>query len=101
MMLRHESLIRNLFFCYRNQDPKQRKEYVKIHDDVIDAGGDVKIFSSMHVSGERKLNKSQSSEIWINFISFTELAQLTGIAAILRFPMPELEDSENEDEDSD
>lgn len=32
----------------------QRKEYVRMHDDVIDAGGDVKIFSSMHVSGERK-----------------------------------------------
>lgn len=25
-----------------------------MHDDVIEAGGDVKIFSSMHVSGERK-----------------------------------------------
>jgi hypothetical protein len=25
-----------------------------MHDDVIDAGGEVKIFSSMHVSGERK-----------------------------------------------
>jgi len=56
---------------FRNQDPIQRKEYVKLHDDVIDAGGDVKIFSSMHVSGE-------------------QLAQLTGVAAILRFPMPEL-----------
>ena len=40
---------------YRNQDPIQRKEYVKMHDDVLEAGGDVKIFSSMHVSGERKL----------------------------------------------
>lgn len=27
----------------------------------------------------------------------TELAQLTGIAAILRFPMPELEDSDEDD----
>jgi hypothetical protein len=34
----------------------QRKEYVKMHDDVIDAGGDVKIFSSLHVSGERELS---------------------------------------------
>ena len=42
-------------FYYRNQDPIQRKEYVKMHDDVLEAGGDVKIFSSMHVSGERKL----------------------------------------------
>lgn len=37
----------------------------------------------------------------IFFFHFTELAQLTGVAAILRFPMPELEDSENEEEDSD
>lgn len=41
-------------FIFRNQDPMQRKEFVKMHDDVIEAGGDVKIFSSMHVSGERK-----------------------------------------------
>lgn len=33
-------------------------------------------------------------------MNFTELDQLTGIAAILRFPMPELED-ENDSEDSD
>lgn len=43
-----------VFSFNRNQDPIQRKEYVKMHDDVVDAGGDVKIFSSMHVSGERK-----------------------------------------------
>lgn len=42
-------------------------------------GGDVKIFSSLHISGE-------------------QLEQLTGIAAILRFPMPELEDDESDDE---
>lgn len=68
---------------FRNQDPIQRKEYVQMHDDVLEAGGDVKIFSSMHVSGE-------------------QLAQLTGIAAILRFPMPELEeDSDADDSDAD
>ncbi|CAG9797710.1 unnamed protein product [Chironomus riparius] len=66
---------------FRNQDPIQRKEYVKMHDDVLEAGGDVKVFSSMHVSGE-------------------QLAQLTGVAAILRFPMPELEeDSDADDSD--
>ena len=56
MMLRHEKQIKISFSSpnNRNQDPKQRKVYVKMHDDVIDAGGDVKIFSSMHVSGERK-----------------------------------------------
>ncbi|XP_063701569.1 protein pelota [Culicoides brevitarsis] len=66
----------NLFRC---QDVNVRKEYVALVDSVRDSGGDVKVFSSMHVSGE-------------------QLAQLTGVAAILRFPMPELEDSEDEDD---
>lgn len=69
----------NLFRC---QDVATRKEYVQLVDSVRDSGGEVKIFSSMHVSGE-------------------QLAQLTGVAAILRFPMPELEDSEDERTDSD
>ncbi|XP_072390938.1 protein pelota [Diabrotica undecimpunctata] len=65
----------NLFRC---QDVKLRKEYVNLVDSVRESGGDVKIFSSLHISGE-------------------QLEQLTGVAAILRFPMPELEeDSEDE-----
>lgn len=77
----------------------QRKEYVRMHDDVIDAGGDVKIFSSMHVSGERKfiIDFFMNTPV-IKLFFFLELAQLTGVAAILRFPMPELEDSDNEDD---
>lgn len=87
------------FSICSNQDPIQRKEYVKIHDDVIDAGGDVKIFSSMHVSGERKYTVECDCVRDFNFTLFiAELAQLTGIAAILRFPMPELEESDNEDD---
>lgn len=35
-------------------DLKQRKRYVKLVDTVRDAGGDIKIFSSLHVSGERE-----------------------------------------------
>ncbi|XP_011199247.1 protein pelota [Bactrocera dorsalis] len=69
----------NLFRC---QDVNQRKEYVNLVESVRDAGGEVKIFSSMHISGE-------------------QLANLTGIAAILRFPMPELDDSADEDDDDD
>ena len=42
--------------------------------------GTAKIFSSMHVSGE-------------------QLEQLTGLCAILRFPMEELEDSDDSDSD--
>ncbi|XP_012157283.1 protein pelota isoform X1 [Ceratitis capitata] len=67
----------NLFRC---QDVSQRKEYVNLVESVREAGGEVKIFSSMHISGE-------------------QLANLTGIAAILRFPMPELDDSADEDDD--
>ena len=52
----------NLFRC---RDVAQRKKFVKLVDDVREFGGDVKIFSSMHVSGE-------------------QLDQLTGVCAILR-----------------
>nr|AON96623.1 protein pelota [Bicyclus anynana] len=68
---------------FRCQDILKRKEYVGLVDSARENGSDVKIFSSMHVSGE-------------------QLDQLTGIAAVLRFPMPELEDSDDENDiDSD
>ncbi|XP_057322452.1 protein pelota [Microplitis mediator] len=67
---------------FRCQDVATRKEYVELVESVRDANGDVKIFSSMHVSGE-------------------QLDQLTGVAAILRFPMPELEDESNDSDSSD
>lgn len=41
---------------FRVQDVKLRKRYVNLVDSVREFGGDVKIFSSMHVSGERKSN---------------------------------------------
>ena len=47
---------------------------------VTASGGEVKIFSSLHVSGE-------------------QLEQLTGICAMLRFPVPEPEDSDDSDSD--
>jgi len=34
-----------------------------------------------------------------NVLIYLELSQITGVAAILRFPMPELEDDEEEDDD--
>lgn len=36
--------------------------------------------------------------IFFSFL-YPELAQLTGVAAILRFPMPELEDSDDDDDE--
>ncbi|XP_069684035.1 protein pelota [Periplaneta americana] len=66
---------------FRIQDVKLRKQYVALVDSVRESGGEVKIFSSMHVSGE-------------------QLDQLTGVAAILRFPMPELDEEEGSDQES-
>ena len=66
---------------FRAQDVSQRKKFVRMVDEVKEFGGEVKIFSSMHVSGE-------------------QLEQLTGICAILRFPMQELdEDTDSSEED--
>ncbi|KAK9919270.1 hypothetical protein M0R45_027879 [Rubus argutus] len=60
---------------FRNADVVTRQKYVNLVNSVKDSGGNVHIFSSMHVSGE-------------------QLAQITGIAAILRFPLPDLDDIE-------
>nr|CAG4647097.1 EOG090X07BV [Megafenestra aurita] len=66
---------------FRSQSVEERKKYVALVESVRDNGGIARIFSSLHVSGE-------------------QLMQLTGVAAVLRFPMPELED-EPLDSDSD
>ncbi|KJH48663.1 putative translation factor pelota [Dictyocaulus viviparus] len=58
---------------FRSQDLATRKRYVELVEDVRKQNGVVLIFSSMHVSGE-------------------QLSQLTGCAAILRFPMPDIEE---------
>ena len=42
----------NLIFN-RAQDVALRKEYVNLVESVKESGGEVKIFSSMHISGER------------------------------------------------
>lgn len=46
-----------LLIVCRCQDINLRKEYVELVESIKDSGGDVKIFSSLHVSGERKLNQ--------------------------------------------
>nr|CAG4640906.1 EOG090X07BV [Eulimnadia texana] len=66
---------------FRSSSIEERRQYVALVETVREYGGTAHIFSSLHVSGE-------------------QLAQLTGVAAILRFPMPELEDEEL-DSDSD
>ncbi|XP_015790696.1 protein pelota [Tetranychus urticae] len=65
---------------FRCNDPLERKRYVALVDSVKENGGEVRIFSSLHISGE-------------------QLEQLTGIAAILRFPIPDMEDDDDSGED--
>jgi len=65
---------------FRAQNVAERKKYVEIVDKVREMGGEVKIFSSLHVSGE-------------------QLDQLSGLCAILRFPMQELEETDDSDSD--
>ncbi|CAA7027995.1 unnamed protein product [Microthlaspi erraticum] len=60
---------------FRCCDVLTRKKYVDFVESVEKSGGEVFIFSSMHVSGE-------------------QLANLSGIAALLRFPLPDLDDIE-------
>ncbi|SAM06297.1 hypothetical protein [Absidia glauca] len=64
---------------FRSADIPTRKKYVALVEEVRGAGGKVYVFSSLHVSGE-------------------QLNQLTGVAAILTFPLPDIEDDEEEDE---
>lgn len=61
---------------FRSADPIKRKQYVDLVESVKQNGGDVKIFSSMHVSGE-------------------QLNHFSGVAAILRFPV-HIEEEENQ-----
>ena len=42
------------YSIFSSWDLDKRKRYVRLVDAVKDNGGDVKIFSSLHVSGERK-----------------------------------------------
>jgi len=64
---------------FRANSVAERRRYVAMVDHVREVGGEVRVFSSLHVSGE-------------------QLEQLTGVAAILRFPMQELEDTDSEEE---
>lgn len=60
---------------FRASDVKTRKRYVELVEGVRQNGGQTFIFSSMHVSGQ-------------------QLQQVSGVAAILRYPMPDLDELE-------
>ncbi|KAL9332027.1 hypothetical protein ACSQ67_001637 [Phaseolus vulgaris] len=57
---------------FRNEEVGTRQRYAGLVKSVKDGGGKALVFSPMHVSAH-------------------QLAQLTGVAAILRFPLPDLE----------
>ncbi|KAI8849071.1 hypothetical protein BC829DRAFT_392796 [Chytridium lagenaria] len=66
---------------FRAADVVTRKRYIALVELVRSFGGNVFIFSSLHTSGE-------------------QLTQLTGVAAICSFPLPELDDEVEEEERS-
>ncbi|VDM47617.1 unnamed protein product [Toxocara canis] len=65
---------------FRSNDLQMRKKYVDLVESVKAQGANVLIFSSMHPSGE-------------------QLSLLSGVAAILRFPLHELDEEEMSDSD--
>ncbi|VDK35425.1 unnamed protein product [Taenia asiatica] len=67
---------------FRSRDLAERKKFVAIVDSVTKNMGTVRIFSSLNVSGE-------------------QLNQLSGIAAILRFPVAEPQSDDDDGDDSD
>lgn len=60
---------------FRVNDVAKRTRYTALAEEVQAGGGTAVIFSGMHATGE-------------------QLDQLSGVAAILRFPLPDLEDAE-------
>ena len=60
---------------FRSSNIETRKSYVKLVESVRENGGETLIFSSLHVSG-------------------VQLNQLSGVAAILRYPLPDLDQLE-------
>ncbi|KAF2355782.1 Translation release factor pelota, partial [Trinorchestia longiramus] len=65
---------------FRSHNNDERRRYIALVEQVKNNGGEVRIFSSLHVTGE-------------------QLDQMTGIAAVLRFPMPEIEDEDRGGDD--
>ena len=62
---------------FRSDDIEER-HYIDLTEQAKTLGAKVYIFSSLHESGE-------------------QLNQLTGIAALLKYPIPDLDDSDEED----
>ncbi|KAI9258094.1 hypothetical protein BDA99DRAFT_515201 [Phascolomyces articulosus] len=63
---------------FRSADIATRRRYVDLVESVRNTGGEVRVFSSMHVSGE-------------------QLNLLSGVAAILTYPLPDIEMEDEEE----
>ena len=63
---------------FKNDDVNKRRHYIDIVERVKEDNGDVSIFSSLHDSGK-------------------QLDQLTGIAVILNYPVPDLEEEDDDE----
>ncbi len=70
---------------FRAGDPEVRRKYVSLVEGVREKRGEVLIFSSMHESGQRTYHIID--ELVELTLVLTELNQITGIAAILTFPL--------------
>ena len=99
---------------FKSCNVETRRQYVALVESVREHGGKVHIFSSLHVSGEqlkqvnrtsppllpalppRGLTRSRPRLIWLALP-----CQLSGIAAILRFPIPDLDVDDDDDGDDD
>lgn len=64
---------------FRSDDPKERKRYVNMVEEVKKCGAEVMILSSIHESGQR-------------------LDSLGGLAAMLTYPLYDLDEDEEEEE---
>lgn len=65
----------------------QRRKYVDLVEAVKGRGGEVLIFSSMHESGQRESLTTYRPSVSPLITLHAELNQLTGIAAILTYPL--------------
>lgn len=67
---------------FRATSIKTRKKYVQLVEDVKAAGAQVSVFSAQHVTGE-------------------QLGLMSGVAAILRFPLADIDNLPSEEEEDD
>lgn len=94
---------------FRASSIATRKKYVQLVESVREHGGDVKICSALHVSGERTISighrpsllapRQTNLTLPSSFPFGAELKQLGGVAALLRFPLPDVGDEESDEEE--